>query len=570
MTQIPIAELPPATPALPPLPAWRSGYLGTRARIVALVLLAALPFLALIGYSTWDERRRAEAEARYDMTRLATIAAQRQEQIIEGARQTLVAIAQSPIDDQARCNEFLAKLLAESAGIYHTMGIYRADAILICNALPWQGEIYSPDRLYFRIPMATGKFAIGEYQIGRVTKQQGINIGYPLADTAGKVMAIAFVAIDLARLNLMAAATPLPDTAILTVVDRDGVILARIPEQAGRIGKKLQNPQVLKTVLSGKSGVFHLKASDDVERLWAYASVADNPDGVTPLRVLISIPMSVVFAAVDRANIRNFISIVMGTILLVIFAWYGVEYFVFRKVRVLLDAAGRVHTGDFDVRTGMLAEDDELSQIGAAFDEMTTALQIREAGMNLLLGTLNEQATTDPLTGLYNRRYLMEFLHRELARAGRSASYVAAIMLDIDYFKRINDSFGHAAGDLVLTAIADLLKRHIRDSDIACRYGGEEFVLILADAALEGALQRAESIRKLTANLELKYADQALGPITMSFGVAVFPDHATDARSLIQAADEALYQAKNLGRDRVVSATVPGYSAAFSMVAAAG
>jgi hypothetical protein len=137
--------------------------LSTRGRIVLLVVLAALPALALTAYSTRSERARAELDDRDALRRLATLAAQRQEQIVESTRQTLAAIAPAlpgARDDQARCNEYLAKLRAQSAAIYHSMGIYRADAVLICNAIPWQGKVVSPDRLYFRLPMTTGKFTI--------------------------------------------------------------------------------------------------------------------------------------------------------------------------------------------------------------------------------------------------------------------------------------------------------------------------------------------------------------------------------------------------------------------------
>jgi HAMP domain-containing protein len=472
--------------------------LSTRGRIILLVVLAALPALALTVYSTWDERVRSELQARDDLRRLAMLEAQRQKQIFEGARQTLAAISMVPASvrsDQARCNEFLAKLQAQSSGLYHSMGIYRADGLLLCNAIPWQGKIYSLDRLYLRLPMTTGKFAIGVYQVGRVTKQQGINVGYPITDSAGNVIAVAFVAIDLERLNSMAAATPLPDNGFVAIVDRDGVILTRHPTIAGRVGKKIQSPQVLETVLSGRSGIFQMKATDGSERLWAYETVADNPDGVIPLRVLVSIPMNVVFAKADRIFILNLIGSALAAALLLIAAWYGTEFFVLRKIRALLDAASRVRAGDLSARTGLRYEGEELSQIGAAFDEMALTLQDRDTELKQVLRELSDQATTDPLTGLHNRRYLMDFLQRELERAERITTHVAAIMIDLDHFKRINDTFGHAAGDLLLTELAGLLKHHIRGSDMVCRYGGEEFLLILPGVSLDDARQRAENIQ---------------------------------------------------------------------------
>ena len=529
--------------------------LNTRGRIVLLVVLAALPALVFTVHSTWDERARAETHARQDLKRLVTLAAHQQAQIIEGARQTLVAISLVPhvvLNDAARCNEYLAKLLEQSTGTYHSMGIYGPDNVLFCNALPWEGKVFSPDRLYVSLARSSGKFSIGEYQLGRVTKQQGINFGFPLADAAGKITGVAFVAVNLDNLNRMAAATPLPPRGILTVVDRDGLILARKPATAARVGQKLRVPGVIEALRSGKSGVFRAIGTDGVDRLFAHDIVAENPEGPIPIRILVSLPLNVVFAEANRAFVRNLIGILVATVLLLGAAWYGAEIFVLRKTRALLSAASRVRAGDLTARTGLRYDGEELSQVGEAFDEMAHALQHRDAELKQAMQDMQEQAITDPLTGLLNRRYLREYLPRELARARRNGQSLAFIMVDLDYFKRVNDTLGHEAGDIVLREFGALLRGQIRGSDVACRFGGEEFALVLPEASLEGARQKTESVRALVKKLELKYRDQPIGRITASFGVALFPDHADDADSLMRVADEALYHAKGGGRDQVV------------------
>jgi len=400
--------------------------------------------------------------------------------------------------------------------------------------------------------------AIGEYQVGRVTKQQGINIGYPIRDTTGKITAVAFVGINLARLNRMAATTPLPEHSVLTVVDRNGVVLLRHPALAERIGQKLQNPQVMRTVLSGNSGIFQVKATDGAERLWAYETIADNPDGVNALRVVVSRPLSAIFAGANRAFVRDLLGLVAATGLLLIAAWYGAEIFLLRNLRKLLDTARRVHGGDLTARTGLSAEGEEISHLGSAFDEMAQALQDRDVKLQQALRESHELATTDPLTGLHNRRYLWDLMGREMARAGRSGKPIAAILMDIDHFKRFNDTWGHEAGDLVLKRVADVLRANVRGSDIACRYGGEELAVILPEATLEVAVGRAEAIRRGVAALRLEHDGRPLDTITASLGVAVYPQHASDAEALLRAADEAMYEAKRAGRNRVVvNKTVP-------------
>ena len=186
----------------------------------------------------------------------------------------------------------------------------------------------------------------------------------------------------------------------------------------------------------------------------------------------------------------------------------------------------------------------------------TVAEEVALALANLnLRETLQEQSIRDPLTGLHNRRYLEDSLIRELARAKRKTQPLSIILLDIDHFKRINDTFGHGAGDMVLRRLGLVLQAYVRESDIACRVGGEEFSLLLPEGPLQIATQRAEDIRKAVNELTLKHEDQDLGTVTVSLGVATFPDHGTTADALIRAADQVLYDAKHKGRNRVVSAS---------------
>jgi diguanylate cyclase (GGDEF)-like protein/PAS domain S-box-containing protein len=184
---------------------------------------------------------------------------------------------------------------------------------------------------------------------------------------------------------------------------------------------------------------------------------------------------------------------------------------------------------------------------------MTMAEHISLALANLKLReTLRDQAIHDPLTGLYNRRYMEETLQRELSRALRKRTSLGIIMLDVDNFKYLNDTFGHAAGDAFLYELGAFLQANIRREDIACRYGGEEFLLILPEASLNDTLSRAEELRERLKHMIVHYRGQPLSQVTVSLGVAVFPDHGKTLDSLLHSADAALYRAKVEGRDRVV------------------
>lgn len=183
------------------------------------------------------------------------------------------------------------------------------------------------------------------------------------------------------------------------------------------------------------------------------------------------------------------------------------------------------------------------------------AEQISLCLANLMLREeLRDLAITDSLTGLYNRRFVAESLTREIQRAERLSSTIGLIAIDLDHFKRINDRFGHDGGDAALKAIAALLTQNVRGGDIACRLGGEEFAVILPGATAETTERRAEELRAAVQELRIPHANHELPQISISCGVALFPEHATTADALLKAGDLALYRAKEHGRNRVVTA----------------
>lgn len=185
----------------------------------------------------------------------------------------------------------------------------------------------------------------------------------------------------------------------------------------------------------------------------------------------------------------------------------------------------------------------------------TVAEHISLSLSNLMLrDNLRSQSIRDPLTGIFNRRYMEEAFAHELYRAARRTQPVGVILLDVDHFKTINDTYGHAYGDSLLKALAGYLKNRLRGEDILCRYGGEEFVIILPDTSLENALRLAEKLRSEIQLIEPDLSLQPPQPVHISLGVAAFPEHGRNADELIKAADWALYQAKQKGRDRVVAA----------------
>lgn len=193
---------------------------------------------------------------------------------------------------------------------------------------------------------------------------------------------------------------------------------------------------------------------------------------------------------------------------------------------------------------------EELSQLGVSASEHLALalanLRLREE--------LQEQSVRDPLTGLFNRRYMQETLEREMARSQRAGDSLAVIMLDIDYFKKFNDTHGHEAGDTVLRELGELLHNIIRDEDVACRFGGEEFLIIMPAVSRSVAEQRAEEIRQAVELIKIQHKGKRLEGLSVSLGVALYPEHGDSVEEITNAADETLYDAKRQGRNRYVVA----------------
>jgi diguanylate cyclase (GGDEF)-like protein/PAS domain S-box-containing protein len=184
---------------------------------------------------------------------------------------------------------------------------------------------------------------------------------------------------------------------------------------------------------------------------------------------------------------------------------------------------------------------------GAAADKLGLSLA------NLALRErLRTQSVRDHLTSLFNRRYMEETLERELRRAQRNSVPLSVIMVDVDHFKRFNDEHGHDAGDALLAELGRLLRGHVRVEDVPCRVGGEEFTIVMPGAAAKDAVRRAEELREAAHRLRIVHRGVSLGAVSISLGVAAYPEHASTADALLRASDGALYRAKREGRDRVV------------------
>src|SRR5439155_6216204 len=348
-----------------------------RARLLLLVLLAVIPALGLTLYTNLEERQLRKAQVQEHALRLSRIVSADHERLIEDARQLLVALARLPAvrdRNRAACSALFADLLTQHSS-YANLAVIDADGNVFCSALPMTGQVYAGDRAYFRHARETLDFAIGEYQVGRITGKATVNFDYPVLDDADHVRAVVVAALDLAWLNALASQAGLPTGSMLTVIDRHGTILSRYPDQAKWVGKVMPESLVLKAIAAQQGpGTTEASSEDGVPRLFSFAPLGGAAQSASPY-VSIGIPTAVAFAGANRILARNLVALGLVAGLALAAAWVGGNLFIVRQIQALVGATKRVAAGELGVRTGLPEGHGELSQLAGAFDRMAESLQ---------------------------------------------------------------------------------------------------------------------------------------------------------------------------------------------------
>jgi signal transduction histidine kinase len=350
---------------------------SVRARLLLLVLLAVIPALGLALYTNLEERQLRKTQVEEQAMRLSRLVSADHERLIEDARQLLVTLAAFPAvrdRNRAACNTLFADLLARRSS-YANLAVVDADGNVICTALPMTGQVYVGDRVYFQRALETRDFAIGEYQVGRVTGKATLNFGYPVLDDAGHVRAVVVAALDLAWLNQLASQAGLPPRSMLTVIDRNGTILSRYPDEGKWVGKLMPESLVLKAILTQQgNGMTEAPGTDGIPRLFSFAPFGGRAQSAGAY-VSVGIPAAVAFAGANQILARNLAALGLVAGLALAAAWVGGNLFIVRQIQALVRATKRVAAGELGVRTGLPQGQGELSQLAGAFDQMAESLE---------------------------------------------------------------------------------------------------------------------------------------------------------------------------------------------------
>ena len=354
-------------------------FIFLRIRLLVFVLLAFVPAIGLTLFTFADQRHHATEQAKDTALQLAHTATSSYERLILQTQSVLTGLAQLPALRQpigmdcpkilrARMDEFL---------YYANIGVADIDGNLICSALPTNGRVNIADRPYFWRAVASGDFAIGEYQVGRVTGKGTINFGYPMLDARGRVGQVVYAALDLAWLNDFAANANLPPGSSVTVLDRKGTILARFPDSDAWVGKSEPEAPIVAATISGGEGTVEAAGLDGVARLYGFVPLQTGRGG-SALFLSVGIPKAAALQEATRDLARNALAVTIFGTLALLAAWAGGNHFVFEPVNRLITAAERLGRGELSVRSGLPHDTGEFGRLAITFDSMAAALQSRQ------------------------------------------------------------------------------------------------------------------------------------------------------------------------------------------------
>lgn len=350
-----------------------------RARLVFLLMLIIVPVFGLLLHNAFEARKQEALHMQTVALRLARLIQLEQREFIAGARQLLPSLAQLPsvraVNAASACHHELARLL-ERYPYYANFGVSGRDGLMRCSGLPMPTPVRIDDRDYFRRAIETGDFAIGGYQVGRVTGKSAINFGYPLRDDHGRIDGVVFAALDLAWLSRKLTDIPLPDGTTITILDGSGTVLAHQPDPDKWFGKSIRNAPFAGMILGrGVEGTAESIDAEGIHRLYAFTPL--HQAGSDSVYVSVGIPRDVAYADLDARFKRDLLSLLLIVAVVIAAAWMGSNTFVLQPLRILARASERLGNGDLSARTELQQTRDEFGQLAQSFDQMAVSLQRR-------------------------------------------------------------------------------------------------------------------------------------------------------------------------------------------------
>ncbi|TXG86659.1 MAG: EAL domain-containing protein [Rhodocyclaceae bacterium] len=514
--------------------------MSLRSRILLLVLAASmLPVLAVLLF-LFEQRRDAVLEAHDQLRSHAEFVAADLDGRISGTVQLLFGLARVPVlehGDKDSCSQFLSDVLKEHPQYTGLLTIL-PNGTLHCDSLHSGRKLDLNDRRYFQ-QAKNSRTAVIEPVVGRLTGKGIIQIAYPVRDERHHLRYVLLASLDIESFGQHAVQTqPYAGPGFVLWNDEMSVTIA-VPVKIRKILG--DSPDIRDFMTAGNERATAALNHDGESRIWAKASLPEKYGD--SLHIALSVTETDLLANLDR-DFRRTLLIFSGIVASLLVAAALIAEFALRRQTVrMVGAIQRMDDGIYDKPIGAPYPRGELGQVMRSLDRMAGSLERQRIDITHKTEALERQARTDELTCLANRRLLTERLDQALAAARRGQRVAAVMQLDLDRFKTVNDSLGHAQGDLLLQEVARRLSTCVRNDDTVARLGGDEFVVLLADMA--DANDIVPVARKI---LQALARPVELGPqvltVSSSIGVAAFPRDGDSAEELLRYADTAMYRAK--------------------------
>ena len=350
-----------------------------RSRLLLLVALAALPALGLTVYSGLEQRAFIARKVQAEALTLARVVARDHQELVDNTHQLLEILSNLPEVREGppeACNELLAQFL-RSSKIFMNLGVTAPDGQVSCSAIPLDGPLNLADRSWFQRAAQSGEFAIGDYQVSRLTGQANLALAHPILNDQGQLQAVVSASIGLDWLGQFLSQADLPQGTSLAVIDSQGAILARFPQVEEYVGGSIADTPTFAQMAAQGEGTYEAVAYDGVQRLYGFTRFGGT-QGNGELFVRVGIPSAIAYAEAERALRRNLNVLALAALLAIIAALAGGEVLALRPARALLESTRRLAAGDYTARTGLRPGPGELGQLAASFDEMASALLQRE------------------------------------------------------------------------------------------------------------------------------------------------------------------------------------------------
>jgi diguanylate cyclase (GGDEF)-like protein len=507
--------------------------------LIAIVALAALPVFVLYLARLNTSSERALEQAREFAATLAQSGANQQHNLVLNARGLGEAIKHIPaIGTASNCDGLLSEINAKASWASSIFLLDNKGLGLCASRIAARGMNFS-DRGYFRDAMRTGDFVVSEAIIGRVTKHPVIAMAVPLKNGAGEITSVLVMGVEMNWLPALTHSAQQRYQGSVLAINRDGGLVSRHIRNSGltSVVESGTSDATLQRLITANQPVVEVEEGG-IERIYGVAHVKDMQ-----LTVAVSLDRSMVLGPIKQrfwVDLMWLLLVLAGSIGL---ALTIAEFSVLRGVRTLNNTALRLKAGRMGTRVNLSPR-------------VATELHDLAASFNSMIAEFERLAYLDRLTGLPNRRYLeRQMLTRGTERDKRGNLIPEAVLaIDLDGFKPVNDIFGHAMGDKVLTAVARRIAAVASDRATVARLGGDEFVALIA---LPGALDPRASARAFGDEIRMALCepveiDGNRFPVGASVGVAVVPEDAETLAGALVIADAALYEAKRLGRNRVI------------------